>query len=99
MQKYLESLTALHSSHIQAEGSKALSRTIRRDPIVTEYPLIRSHSVTGWKSLFVNPGFVTKIVGIPKLESDVIISYLNEVIATTQELHIGFQWGKDDVAF
>jgi taurine dioxygenase len=99
MQKYLESLTSLHSSHMQAEGSKAVGRPVRREPIVTEHPLIRSHPVTGWKSLFFNPGFVTKIVGIPKMESDVIISYLNEVVTTTQELHVRFQWGKDDVAF
>ncbi|KAH8787490.1 hypothetical protein F5882DRAFT_325754 [Hyaloscypha sp. PMI_1271] len=99
MQKYLESLTALHSSHMQAEGSQALGRTVRRDPIVTKHPIIRSHPVTGWKSLFFNPGFVTKIVGIPKVESDMIISYLNEVVATTQEMHVRFQWWKDDVAF
>ena len=28
-----------------------------------------------------------------------IINYLNEVVATTQELHVRFQWEKDDVAF
>jgi taurine dioxygenase len=99
MQKYLESVTALHSSHMQAEGSKAAGRPVRRAPIVTEHPLIRSHPVTGWKSLFFNPGFVTKIVGVPKVESDMIINYLNEVVVTTQELHVRFQWGKDDVAF
>ena len=99
MQKYLESLTALHSSHLQAEGSRAAGRPVRRDPIVTEHPLIRSHPVTGWKSLFFNPGFVTKIVGIPKVEGDMIISFLNEVVSTTQEFHVRFQWGKDDVAF
>ncbi|KAF2083501.1 TauD-domain-containing protein [Saccharata proteae CBS 121410] len=99
MQRYLESLTALHSAEIQAEGSKALGRAVRRDPVVTEHPLIRTHPVTGWKSLFFNPGFVTKIVGIPKTESDHIISYLNEIIATTNEAHVRFQWGKNDVAF
>jgi alpha-ketoglutarate-dependent taurine dioxygenase len=99
MQKYLESLTALHSSHMQAKGSQAAGRPVRRDPIVTEHPLIRSHPVTGWKSLFYNPGFVTCIVGIPKAESDMIIAYLNQVVGTTQELSVRFQWGKDDVAF
>ena len=98
MQNYLESLTALHSSHMQAEGSRAMGRTVRREPIITEHPLIRSHPVTGWKSLFFNPGFVTKIVGNPKMESDMIISYLNEIVTTTQELHVRFQWQKDDVA-
>ncbi|KAK7509024.1 uncharacterized protein IWZ02DRAFT_195351 [Phyllosticta citriasiana] len=99
MQKYLESLTALHSAHIQAEGSKAMGRAVRRDPIVTEHPLVRVHPVTGWKSIFYNPGFVTKIVGVPKTESDHIISFLNEIIATTNEAHVNFAWGKGDVAF
>ncbi|KAI9826058.1 MAG: hypothetical protein M1832_000507 [Thelocarpon impressellum] len=99
MQKYLENLTALHSAEMQADGSRAAGRPVRRDPVVTEHPLIRTHMVTGWKSLFFNPGFVTKIVGVPRTESDAIIRYLNEVISTTQELHVRFQWKKNDVAF
>ena len=99
MQHYLEGLTALHSAEIQAKGSQAAGRPVRRDPIITEHPLVRTHPVTGWKSLFFNPGFVTQIVGIPKTESNAIIGYLNEVIATTQEIHVRFQWGKNDVAF
>lgn len=99
MQKYLESLTALHSAKMQADGSKEMGRTVRREPVVTEHPLIRVNPVTGWKSLFFNPGFVTKIVGVPKIESDHIISYLNEIIATTNEAHVRFQWNKNDVAF
>ena len=99
MQKYLESLTAMHSAEMQAQGSRDLGRAVRRDAVITEHPLVRVNPVTGWKSLFFNPGFVTKIVGIPKTESDAIIGYLNEVIATTQELHVRFQWNKNDVAF
>ncbi|MCJ1399854.1 hypothetical protein MMC11_003057 [Xylographa trunciseda] len=99
MQKYLEQLTALHSSELQAEGSRALGRPIRREPIITEHPIVRTHPVTGWKSLFFNPGFVKAIVGIPKTESDAIIRYLNEVISTTQEFHVRFQWNKNDVAY
>lgn len=99
MQTYLSSLTALHSAHLQAEGSRALGRTVRREPVITQHPLIRTHPVTGWKALFFNPGFVTGIVGVPKVESDAIIRYLNELVATTQEAHVRFQWGKGDVAF
>jgi sulfonate dioxygenase len=86
MQKYLESLTALHSADLQAQGSRDLGRTVRREPVTTEHPLIRTHPVTGWKSIFFNPGFVTKIVGVPKTESDHIIGLL-------------FQWEQGDVAF
>ncbi|KAF2020035.1 alpha-ketoglutarate-dependent taurine dioxygenase [Aaosphaeria arxii CBS 175.79] len=99
MQKYLEGLTAIHSAELQAQGTRELGRTVRREPVTTEHPLIRTNPVTGWKSLFFNPGFVTKIVGIPKTESDVIISYLNEIVSTSPEIHARFQWNKDDVAF
>ncbi|KAL8861738.1 MAG: hypothetical protein Q9178_001939 [Gyalolechia marmorata] len=99
MQQYLEGLNALHSAHMQADGSRAAGRPVRRDPVVTEHPLVRTHPVTGWKSLFFNPGFVTGIVGIPKAESDTIIRYLNEITSTTQEIHVRYQWQKNDVAF
>jgi len=99
MQKYLESLTALHSAELQAQGSRDLGRTVRREAVTTEHPLVRTHPVTGWKSIFFNPGFVTKIVGVPKIESDTIINFLNELVATTPETQVRFQWGKNDVAF
>ena len=99
MQKYLEGLTALHTSALQAQGSRALGRPVRRDPVTTEHPIIRTNPVTGWKSVFFNPGFVTDIVGVPKVESNAIINYLNEIISTTQEIHVRFQWRKNDVAF
>ncbi|CAI7568971.1 unnamed protein product [Penicillium pancosmium] len=98
MQTYLKNLSALHSANMQASDSKALGRPVRRDPITTVHPLIRTNPVTGWNALFFNPGFVTKIIGIPKAESDAILKYLTDVIATTQEMHARFQWNKDDVA-
>lgn len=99
MQKYLEGLEALHSAQIQADGSNALGRPVRRDPVITKHPLVRTHPVTGWKSLFYNPGFVVDIVGIPKAEANATVRFLNELIATTQEIHVRFQWEKNDVAF
>ncbi|BDD62277.1 hypothetical protein MPDQ_006704 [Monascus purpureus] len=99
MQTYLKGLTALHSAEMQAADSRAIGRPVRREPVTTEHPLIRTNPVTGWNSLFFNPGFVTKIVGVPKIESDAIIKYLTEVVTTTPEMHARFQWGKNDVAF
>ncbi|KAJ6133861.1 hypothetical protein N7523_000183 [Penicillium sp. IBT 18751x] len=99
MQTYLKGLTALHSADMQANDSRALGRPVRRDPITTVHPLIRTNPVTGWNALFFNPGFVTKIIGIPKGESDAILRYLTDVVATTQEMHARFSWNKDDVAF
>lgn len=98
MQKYLEGLTALHSAEEQAVGSRAAGRPVRREAVITEHPLIRTHPVTGWKSLFVNPGFVKQIVGVPKMESDMILEYLNNIVVATQELHARFRWEADSVA-
>jgi alpha-ketoglutarate-dependent taurine dioxygenase len=99
MQTYLKGLTALHSADMQAQNSRAIGRAVRREPVTTEHPLIRTNPVTGWNALFFNPGFVTKIVGVPKIESDSIIRYLTEMISTTQEMHVRFQWRRNDVAF
>jgi sulfonate dioxygenase len=71
---------------------------VRRAPVNTIHPLIRTNPVTGWKSLFFNPGFVTKILGIPKTESDHVISLLNEIVATSPEYHARFRWEAGDVA-
>ncbi|RPA97093.1 TauD-domain-containing protein [Choiromyces venosus 120613-1] len=98
MQKYLEGLTALHSAEEQAIGSRAIGRPVRREPVITEHPLVRTHPVTGWKSLFVNPGFVKQIVGVPKMESDAILKYLNDIVVSTQELHVRFRWEEGTVA-
>ncbi|KAJ4351789.1 uncharacterized protein N0V89_007133 [Didymosphaeria variabile] len=99
MQKYLDSLTAIHSAELQAQGTRELGRTVRREPVTTAHPLIRTNPVTGWKSLFFNPGFVTKIIGVPKTESDAIIRLLNEIVATSPEVQVRFQWNEGDVAF
>lgn len=99
MQHYLSSLTALHSADLQAQGTRDLGRTVRRSPVTTAHPLVRTNPVTGWKSLFFNPGFVTKIIGVPKTESDAVIALLNEIVGTSPELHVRFQWGEGDVAF
>jgi len=99
MQQYLAGLTALHSADEQAQGSIAAGRPVRRQPITTEHPLIRTHPVTGWKSLYYCPGFVVAIKGIPKLESDSIRRYLDDLIATTLETQCRYQLNKGDVVF
>jgi sulfonate dioxygenase len=56
LQKYLESLSAVHSAVAQANGSRAAGLHVRRKEIETVHPLVRVHPATGWKSVFVNPG-------------------------------------------
>ncbi|KAJ8473205.1 hypothetical protein ONZ51_g8010 [Trametes cubensis] len=82
-QKYLEGLSAVHSAVAQADGARAAGRTVRREPVETVHPVVRVHPVTGWKSIYVNPGFTRRIVGLPKAESDAILSLLFHQISPT----------------
>jgi len=98
MREFLEKLTAVHSAHEQAEGSKRAGNPVRRDPIETEHPVVRTHPVTGWKSLYINAGFTRYIVGVPKAESDAILQFLFNHIATATDFTVRYKWEKDSVA-
>jgi len=98
MREYLEKLTAIHSSERQVQDTLRLGNPVRYDPIDTEHPIIRTHPVTGWKSIFVNPTFTRYIVGIPKAESDTILQFLYNHIATATDFSVRFKWEKDSVA-
>lgn len=98
MREYLESLTAIHSAVDQADGAARYGNTVRRTPIETEHPLVRTHPVTGHKSLFFNPGFCRYIPGIPKAESDFVINFLTNHVSTATDFSVRFKWSAGDVA-
>ncbi|KAH0833344.1 hypothetical protein J3R83DRAFT_12413 [Lanmaoa asiatica] len=99
MQTYLEGLTALHSAVAQAEGSRAAGLHVRREPIETIHPVVRVHPVTGWKSIYVNPGFTRRIVGVPKAESDSILNFLFQQISSNVDFQVRFHWEPNSIAF
>jgi sulfonate dioxygenase len=80
-QTYLESLKALHSGFNQAASRTAVTAIPRREPIETAHPVVRVHPVTGWKAIFVNAGFVTRLIGVPKAENDAVLAFLKDSFA------------------
>ncbi|KAJ9629545.1 hypothetical protein H2203_001919 [Taxawa tesnikishii (nom. ined.)] len=56
------------------------------------HPIVRVHPATGWKSLFVNRAFTTRIVGLDKAESDVILNYLFDVYEKNVDIQVRFKW-------
>lgn len=92
LQHYLETHWAIHSAHEQAEDARVAGTTVRREPIKTIHPLVRVHPVTGWKAVFVNPGFTRAIVGVPKGESDTILNYLFNLVANSPAATVRFKW-------
>ncbi len=100
MKVFLAGLTAVH-------GSEHVYRGRYRDQGVddagkvypqAEHPVVRTHPETGRKSLFVNSTFTTRIKGLRRAESDALLKFLCEHIASP-DFQCRFKWRKNSVAF
>ncbi|GME29084.1 Taurine catabolism dioxygenase TauD/TfdA [Neofusicoccum parvum] len=96
-QKRLHGLKAIHSSFEQAEASAARGGVVRRTPIATEHPLVRTHPVTGEKALFLNAQFTRRIVGLKKEESDMLLKFLFDHVATGADFQARLKWEERSV--
>ena len=106
LQVLLDGLTATHdftkSFPLERFGStpEDLARweqTRKNNPPLS-HPVIRTHPVSGRKSLVVNEGFTTKINELSEAESDAILKLLF-AHATRPEYTIRWRWQENDVAF
>ena len=87
MKRFLEPLRAVHSARsaydpkttgeAKYNGEAAIQYTYS-DAIYdeVEHPVVRTHPVTGRKSLYVNPMFTDRIVGLSPPESDGVLQML-----------------------
>ncbi|CZR57911.1 related to E.coli dioxygenase [Phialocephala subalpina] len=98
LRKILETLEAKHSGLEQAEKALRTSGCLRRNPIETIHPVVRTHPVTGWKTLFVNENFTKEIVGLEKRFSDALLDSLNRTIAEAYEYQVRWKWTENAVA-
>lgn len=106
LQALLDGLTATHdftkSFPLERFGStpEDLARweqTRKNNPPLS-HPVVRTHPVSGRKSLFVNEGFTTKINELSDTESAAILALLF-AHATRPEYTIRWRWQENDVAF
>lgn len=70
----------VYESVVDHWGGKPATR-----PRETLHPLVRTHPVTGYKSLNLNSGFVTRIEGLNRYESDKLLELLFTHIHTATE--------------
>ncbi|KAG5929979.1 hypothetical protein E4U42_003633 [Claviceps africana] len=88
----LDGLQAVHTSRDQAARAIAGGGYVRREPVDTIHPVVRTNSRTGAKALFVNPQYTRRIVGFKKEESDLLLQFLFRHLTDSQDLQCRVRW-------
>lgn len=102
MQAICEGLSVLHHTTEdfraaigRAFGPEVAERMVQEFP-PAEHPLVRTHPVSGRPALFVS-GFMDRVVGMNRAESDVLLGYLNGLI-DNPNLQVRWNWRPYDLA-
>ena len=104
-QAYLETLTAVHTweisgwteylLHKDASGEQLREARAKYPP--AEHPVVRTHPVTGKKILYVNSTFTSHIKGLPRTQSDALLTQLFE-LARVPEFQARLRWAPGTLA-
>ena len=100
MQNFLCGLRAFHESeHFYKDRyEKKEGAQITKEYPSAIHPVIRTHPETNKKAIYVNRFFTTRIEGLNKQESKLILNYLFEHCEKT-DFQIRYRWNKNDMAF
>lgn len=104
LRKRLEGLYAIHDNEFFLAGMKAAGASPaeveakRRQYPPVRHPIVRTHPVSGRKSLYVNRAFTRSIEGVAQDEGRALLSRLFRT-AWRPEVQCRFRWRPDSVAF
>ncbi|SFS46145.1 TauD/TfdA family dioxygenase [Paenibacillus sp. BC26] len=96
----IDGLTAIHDfTHVFGVNlaPEELQRRQEEFP-AAEHPVVRTHPETGRKTLFVNPNFTVRIVGLGQEESEALLTYLFRH-SQLPEFQVRFRWEANSIAF
>ncbi|KAH7327890.1 alpha-ketoglutarate-dependent taurine dioxygenase [Stachybotrys elegans] len=96
-QERLHGLNATHSGVEQVNASVLRGSIKRREPVVNEHPIVRTHPATGEKALYINPQFTREIVGLKQEESDAILKFLYDHIGYGADFQARVKWEEGTV--
>ena len=100
LKAFLEPLTAIHAGEQVYRGRykhQGIDDSGKTYP-ESEHPVVRTHPVSGRKSLYVNETFTTRIPQLAQKESDAILKLLCDHIKLPQ-FQVRFKWQENSVAF
>ncbi|KAJ5982957.1 Taurine catabolism dioxygenase TauD/TfdA [Penicillium waksmanii] len=88
--QFIDGKTAIYRSahpYLDRKNPEAGPKYVER-----KHPIVRVHPATGWKALWVNRAMTSRIVGLDKAESDVVLGYLFDVYETNPDIQVRFKW-------
>lgn len=91
-QKFLSSLHVVQSEIEQANVSESQGGVERREAMAYVHPLVRYHPVLKRRSLSADPSFSRRIVELKKPKSDLLLSFLSDLIGNTQDIQLRAKW-------
>ena len=97
MQSFLKRLTARHDPrghYLYLSGAKKLE-----DLPSAIHPVVRTHPATGRQSLYVNDGFVGRIVELSESESETLLKMLYDHVAYSVNIQCRVSWEPNTVVF
>ncbi|ORY96257.1 hypothetical protein BCR43DRAFT_547343 [Syncephalastrum racemosum] len=97
-QQFVDGLQVVHSAKEQKEDAYRQGHISRRSHEESVHPLVRTHPVTGWKAIYVQPGFSRRIVGLSYRESRAVLDFLFNHIESGHDFQVRFRWTEDTVA-
>ena len=99
MKSYLNGMTAFHDGEPVYRGTyKNFGVTDKPSYPHSEHPVVRTHPVTGRQALYVNRGFTSHLIGVPKDESTGVLRYLFEHMENPL-FQCRFRWRQHSIAF
>ncbi|KAL2811693.1 hypothetical protein BJX63DRAFT_272063 [Aspergillus granulosus] len=89
---WLDTLSAVHSSHKMINHARLTGGLVRKDAVETVHPLVRIHPVTGEKCLYLNGEFITKIQGLKEPEQRWLLDFLMQHIVSGHDFQARVRW-------
>jgi len=105
MQRFLEGLSAVHSSrhafgHNTTDSEAATTGRLRNPEQAIQdarHPVVIRHPLSGRRGLYINPGFTTKISELSASESDALLAFLY-AHCQQPEFQCRLRWQVGDIA-
>ncbi|KAJ7243445.1 hypothetical protein C8J57DRAFT_1365955 [Mycena rebaudengoi] len=86
----LDGLNGIYRSAHQYKDANDPTAPARH--VETVHPLVRTHPVTGFKTIFANRAMTVGIEGFDKAESDAILNHIHDVYEKSTDLQIRWKW-------